>query len=230
MKRHTVDQVMTRNVATVRPSTGYKEILETMSERGISAIPVVDAAARVVGVVSEADLLHKVEFAGNEPQSHLLERKRVRQARHKAGADTAADLMTSPAVVIGAHESVAAAAKLMAAERVKRLPVVDGDGCLVGVVSRSDVLRPYLRTDEEVRQEVIDDVLLKTLWIDPTDLTVEVRDGVVTLGGTIERRSSVPVVVQLVAAVPGAVDVVNQLDYAYDDTGRHPDVGLPIVA
>jgi predicted transcriptional regulator len=174
-------------------------------------------------VVSEADLLHKIEFAGHEPHAALFERKRVRKARGKAAADTAADLMTAPAVVIGAHESVAAAAKVMDTERVKRLPVVGREGQLVGIVSRGDVLRLYLRTDDDIRNEVRDEVFLRTLWIDPTNIAVDVTDGVVTLAGTLDRRSTIPLVMQIVASVAGVVDVIDHLSYHFDDRRRGDD-------
>jgi len=161
----------------------------------------------------------------------LLRGKRERVARAKAAADTATSLMTFPAVVIGDDEPVAAAAKLMDAERIKRLPVVDGDQCLVGVVSRSDVLRLYLRDDSDIRREVIDEVLLKTMWIDPTGLTVTVERGVVTLDGVVERQSQIPVMLQLVQTVAGVVETISHLTAEYDDTHHRlerPDV--PIVA
>jgi CBS domain-containing protein len=211
---------MTKDVVSVRASTGYKQIVGTLAERRLSAVPVVDADGRVLGVVSEADLMHKVEFADHVTPSRLLLRKRVRAARAKAGGDFAEELMTTPAVVIGLHETVAAAARLMDAERIKRLPVVDGDGRLVGLVARADVLRQFLRDDEEIRREIIDEVLARGLWIDPAELTVTVDRGVVVLAGTVDRRTDVPIVSALVRSVAGVVDVVNNLRFRVDDL-RH---------
>jgi CBS domain-containing protein len=218
MKRWTVEDVMTRAVVTVDEDAPYKEVVETLAEHAVSAVPVVAKDGRVVGIVSEADLLHKMEFAGLEPHVHLLERKRRRTARAKASAETAGDLMTSPAIVIGVPESLTTAAKIMDAERVKRLPVVDEFGHLAGILSRRDLLRVYLRDDDAIRHEVNEDVLLRSLWIEPGTVSVEVERGVVTLAGTVDRRSTVPLVVRMVETVAGVVEVVNHLSYHHDDT------------
>lgn len=230
MKRHSVGEVMTREVVTVRETTGYKEIVEALASHALSAVPVVDAEGHVLGIVSEADLLHKIEFAGFEPQARLLERKRVRVAREKAGVDLARDLMTAPVVVIDSLSSVAAAAKLMDAERVKRLPVVDADGRIVGIVSRRDLLKLYLRDDDDIRTEIRDEVLLRTMWIDPASISIEVDHGVVALAGELERRSTIPLFVRLVSSVAGVVDVVNNLSYRYDDLRVPGEEPIPIVA
>ena len=217
MKRRTVGEIMTKDVVLVRASTGYKEIVATLADQRVSAVPVVDDDGRVIGVVSEADLMHKVEFADHATPPRLLPGKRMRTARAKAGGDFAEELMSTPAVVIGPHETVAAAARLMDVERIKRLPVVDGDGRLVGIVARADVLRQFLRDDEEIRREVIDEVLVRGLWIDPAELTITVERGVVVLDGTVDRRSELPIVSGLIQTVAGVVDVVNNLRYRYDD-------------
>jgi CBS domain-containing protein len=217
MKKHPVAEIMTRDVVTTSPTTGYRDIVETLARHGVSALPVVDDDRRVLGVVSEADLLYKVEYAGQGPSAQLFGRRRSRRAREKADADTAAELMTTPAVVARHTATVAEAARLMDLRRVKRLPVVDETEHLVGVVARCDVLRLYLRTDDDIRSEIRDDVLLRTLWIDPARVALEVHDGVVTLGGVVERRSGIPVIGQIVAGVPGVIEVVNHLGYALDD-------------
>jgi CBS-domain-containing membrane protein len=221
MKRYTVGQVMTTDVVTIHDTCGYKEIVETLADHGLSAVPVVDDDRRVIGVVSEADLLHKMEFHSGGPQARLLERERVRVAREKAGADDAAHLMTAPAVVVGPDTSVGAAAKLMDVEHMRRLPVVDDDGRIVGVVSRKDLLSLYLRDDEDIRREVVDEVLIRVMWIDPARVTVAVEQGIVTLGGTVERRSSLSIITELVARLAGVVDVVAKLSYRIDDV-RYP--------
>ncbi len=231
MRKHTVAEVMTRDVVTVRASTGYKEIVETLAKHSVSAVPVVNEAGRVLGVVSEADLLYKTEYADQPyPSSRLWERKRVRAARGKAAADTAEDLMTTPAVWIGPRDKVGMAARLMDAEAVKRLPVVDEHGQLVGIVSRADLLRLYLRQDAEIEREVRDEVLLRTLWIDPSNLSVDVAQGVVTLGGTLERRSTIDIVLELAQGVAGVVDVVNHLTYHFDDRKHRETEQFPIPA
>jgi CBS domain-containing protein len=231
MKKHTVAEVMTREVVSVRASTGYKEIVETLANHSVSAVPVVDDEGRVLGVVSEADLLYKTEYADHpHPSSRLWERKRVRAARDKAAADTAEDLMTAPAVSIGPRDRISAAARLMDAEVVKRLPVVDEHGQLVGVVSRGDLLRLYLREDAEIEREIRDEVFLRALWIDPIDISIGVARGVVTLGGTLDRHSTIDIVVDLVQGVAGVVDVVNHLTYHVDDRKQRRTEQFPIVA
>jgi CBS domain-containing protein len=230
MRRHTVAEVMTTDVVTVREETGYKEIVETMAVLGISAVPVVDDDARVIGVVSEADLLLKVEYAGLQPELSVLRRRRVRTAMMKANGDMAGDIMTAPATVVSPDETIAVAAKRMDTEKVKRLPVVDRDGRLVGIVSRSDLLRPFLRADDDIRQEIQDEVLLATMWLDPRDFTVTVDQGIVTVHGTVERKSIGPVLVGLVRSVAGVVDVVDRLTFRYDDTTHHVDGPTAYVA
>jgi CBS domain-containing protein len=231
MKKHTVADVMTRAVVSVAATIGYKEIVETLADHSVSAVPVVDDAGRVIGVVSEADLLYKTEYAAQPyPSSRLWERKRVREARGKASADTAGGLMTSPAIVVDASETVGAAARLMDTQAVKRLPVVDGRGRLVGIVSRGDILRLFLRNDADIEREVREDVLLHDLWIDPEDISVEVTNGVVTLGGAVDRHSTIGIVVKLVQRVAGVVDVVSHLSYHLDDRRQHRDAPVRGVA
>jgi CBS-domain-containing membrane protein len=213
---------MARNVVTVRPTTGFKEIVETLANHRLRAVPVVGEDDRVLGVVSEADLMHKAELAGDRTPAGLLHRKRVRTARAKANAGIAADLMTAPAVVIAADETVTTAAKLMDDQRIRWLPVADSCGRLVGVVTRSDVLRQYLRKDEAIRREILDEVLVRAMWIQPTALDVTVDRGVATLGGTLDRRGDIEIVRDLVRTVAGVVDVVCHLSYRYDDPHRPP--------
>ena len=208
---------MTREVVTVGQDTPYLQITRELAERGVSAAPVVDEADRVVGVVSEADLLHKVELAGSTGPKPLWERPSRRAARVKSEADTASRLMTTPAVTIGDDAPLAEAAKLMHRHRIKRLPVVNGDGRLIGIVSRTDLLRVYLRPDSEMREEIADGVLRRTLWIDPLAVEVDVIDGIVVLRGRVDRRSTATLVARLAAIVPGVIEVRDQLRWDYDD-------------
>ena len=228
MPRWTVRSVMTENVVTVPEDMPYKEIVATLAQHAVSAVPVVDEAGRVVGVVSEADLLHKMEFAGLEPHIHLIERRQRRMARVKAAGDAARDLMNSPAITVGPDVALTAAASTMERERVKRLPVVDGRGRAVGIVSRRDLLRVYLRDDEAIRDEIRNQVLRQTLWIDPDTIDVSVDQGVVVLIGRADRRSTTQIIVRLCEAVPGVVEVIDQLEHGYDDTtdlNRHTFMG-----
>ncbi len=218
MRRQTVKDVMTRDVVSVAETTQYKDIVQILAERTVSAVPVVDDSGKVIGIVSEADLLHKMQYSGLEPHVHLLERKQRRVARAKADSDEARDLMTSPALTVDSDTPLPAVAKMMDEERVKRLPVVDEQGRLVGIVSRRDLLRVYLRDDAAIRDDIREQVLRRTLWMDPDMVTVTVDRGVVTLAGTADRRSTAQITIRLCEGVDGVVDVVDQLGYEYDDT------------
>ncbi|MEV2239195.1 CBS domain-containing protein [Micromonospora sp. NPDC049891] len=209
----TVDDVMTRDVMSVRPDTSYREVVDALVSSGVSAAPVVDAEGHVLGVVSEADLLHKIEAAGDERHRRIIG---VRRVAAKAQANVAADLMTAPAVVVEPTASVAAAARRLEAEQVKRMPVVDTDRRLIGIVSRRDLLRIHTRPDAEISADVVDNVL-RSLWIDPNTVTVAVVDGVVTLSGTVESRSLAGIVADHTAGLAGVVEVIDELAWERDD-------------
>lgn len=213
MRRWAVRNVMTRDVVFVGRDAGYKEIVELMLRHAVSAVPVIDAQGKVRGIVSELDLMQKVECTTTEEHPTIIERRRRRATWAKACADTAAELMTSPAIVINQDATVAAAAVLMHRKNVKRLPVVDHNGDLVGIISRADVLRGYLRPDAEIRREIVEDVLRHTLWVQPYEVEVTVRQGRVALTGRVDRQSTAQIAIQLVRATPGVVDVVARLAY-----------------
>jgi CBS domain-containing protein len=147
--------VITSEVVGVRADTGYKQIADLLVRYGISAVPIVDDRDVVLGVVSEADLLAKLNYP-DRVATHPLVSRRRREAGRKATGDTAADLMTSPATTIQRDAPVARAARLMEAARVKRLPVVDDTGRLVGIVSRRDLVRLYARPDPAIRKSGLD--------------------------------------------------------------------------
>ncbi|MCW3841571.1 CBS domain-containing protein [Micromonospora yasonensis] len=218
MRTWRVDDVMTRDVATVREETPYRQIVDVLIRRGISAVPVVDSFDRVLGVVSEADLLHKVERSGHPDERRVFKGRRRRTAREKAGALVAGDLMTAPAVTTTPPASLPAAARLMDREAVKRLPVLDDLGRLVGIVTRSDLLRVHLRTDAEIREDVVQQVLRKVLAVRDGLVTVQVCDGEVTLDGRLDRRSAVDLAGRLAAQVAGVVQVHITVGYDVDDT------------
>jgi CBS domain-containing protein len=227
MTHRTVRDVMTPGVATVEETTPYKTVADLLAERRISAVPVLDRDGRVAGIVSEADLLHKVEFNGDAAEGSFLDRQLHRGARAKAAGTVAKDVMTSPAVTIPPDATVVEAARVMDRRKVKRLPVVDADGRLVGIVSRRDLLGVFLQPDEAIRAEVLDDVFHRVLWVEPPHISVEVQDGIVTLAGKLEQRSLVEIAVRLTTAVGGVVGVVNHLTYQTDD--RRIDVPSPLL-
>jgi CBS domain-containing protein len=226
MKQWTVQDVMTSDVASVLVDTPYAEVVGTLANRKVSALPVLDGFHRVVGVVSEADLLHKVEFIGADTEFRFFEWGTKKVNRAKANATTAGDLMTSPAVTVQPGVSLVIAAKRMEDEHIKRLPVLDEMGRLIGIVSRRDLLKMYLRPDHEVRDEVIEGVLRTLLSIDPLTVQVEVVDGVVTLIGEVDRKSTAQIAAHVTKRVPGVVQVVDRLAWNYDDTTVSASTGL----
>jgi len=213
-----VRDVMTVDVVTVDEHAAFKEVARLLTERRVSALPVLDGEGRVVGVVSEADLMLKEEFPEGPPGGRLLQGRRRRAIHAKAAGGTAAELMTSPAVTIGPDAGLAEAARLLHRHGIKRLPVLDPAGPLLGIVSRADLLKVFLRADAEIAAELRQRVLRRAMWIDPDTVLVEVRDGVVTLTGQLERRSLVPILVRLVRGLDGVVDVVDRLSFELDDS------------
>ncbi len=211
--RLTVGDVMTADVVTISTDTPFKHIEQLMNEHHVSALPVLDADGALVGLVSEADLLLRTEASGDEPGGWTRE---ARERRAKAQAPTAAGLMSSPVVTTTSDQPLAAAARMMRKRNVKRLPVVDG-GRLVGIVSRADVLKSYLRTDADIRSDVIDGVVRGSMWLDPSAFDVEVDDGVVRIHGELDRRSDVEILTTLILGVDGVIDVDASLTYRFDD-------------
>ena len=222
----TVESVMTTEVVTVSPGTPFKEIVELMITWSISAVPVVSGDGTPVGVVSEADVLAKEEYAGGTESERWFAGPKRREHQRKASGRTAADLMTAPVLTVTAEAPVAEAVRKLAQSKVRRLFVVGPDGRLVGVLSRRDMLRLYLRSDAQVRADIAADVLARVLWEDPKSVRVDVTDGVVTLTGRFERRSAAELAARLTATRPGVVGVEDRLTYAWDDVTATRTAGL----
>lgn len=212
-----VADVMTRDVVTVRADTPFREIVAILAAHGVSGAPVLDPQRRVLGMVSEADLLGRQARAGGVAGAaiwHLLRRKAFARS---GAAHTAAELMSTPAVTVPADARLAAAAATLARYDVKRVPVVDPEGVLVGIVSRKDLLSVYLRTDAELAAQVGADVLENVVWVALPKVSIEAVGGVVTLRGKVKRQSMIEVMLALTAAVDGVVDVHNELVAEIDD-------------
>ncbi|MBT2410587.1 CBS domain-containing protein [Streptomyces sp. ISL-12] len=191
-----VRDLMSDAVVRVQRGTPFKEIAHLLQEYDITAVPVVDADDRPVGVVSEADLLQKIWGGDTAPPGGA-----------KASATDAAGLMTSPAVCAREDWSVVDAARVMARHGIKRLLVVDADERLIGVVSRSDLLRVFLRKDREIRTEIIEEALVQTLGLAPSALQVDVTHGHVVLTGRLPEHVPVSVLEELCGRVDGVVAV-----------------------
>ena len=216
----TVKDVMTTEVMVARRDTNFKEIAATLRRYRVSAVPVVDDAGRVIGVVSEADLLAKEALADPGVMAEVLHHKDVR----KAEGLTAGDLMTRPAVTAAPEDPVEQAAQMMHFMRVKRLPVVNSGGELVGIVSRADVLAVFDRPDEDIRKDIADTMLLHEFLIDPRLFSVTVEAGVVTMEGSPETAALGHALVRKARHVPGVVAVRDRL--TYPDT--YPVVAGPV--
>lgn len=186
----TVADVMTKDPVTIGPATSFKACANLMRIHELSAVPVVDRRSRIVGIVSEADLLAKEA----EP------------ARGKAKAMKAAELMTADLITTTAGAPLTTAASLMFQHHVKVLPVVDPQRHVVGVVSRAQVLKVFLRSDESIRKEVVRS-LGDASSITLADSAIEIRDGVVHAYGVAESDSAAELIVQRIMAIPGVVGV-----------------------
>jgi CBS domain-containing protein len=206
----TVKDIMTTHVVAVRKNASFKDMAGRLREHRVSAFPVLDDNDKVIGVVSEADLLAKeaLEFGGAKVGGILHHREQV-----KAAGLTAGDLMTAPAVTIGPKDFVSHAARLMYSRRVKRLPVVDDDGRLVGIISRADVLSVYNRPDADIRRDIIEHVVLDALLTDPARFTITVKDGIVTVEGMPETAVVGHDMIEEIRHVEGVVAVRDRLNY-----------------
>lgn len=202
MKHRKIGNVMTDDVVRVGHGASSEEVGALLERHRIGGLPVVDEDDKVVGVITGTDLAD--------------------------GAVSAGQLMSRPAVTVRPQDSIVDAARSMARHRVERLPVVDEEDRLIGIVTRRDLLRVFLRPDDEIREEVIDEVLVRSLWLRPQSVTVTVTDGVVRLEGELDRHSEVPIAVRMAGQVDGVVAVVDRLTYRMDDSRpAAPSGGAP---
>jgi CBS-domain-containing membrane protein len=208
-----VRDVMTDRVVAVRQGASFKEMAARLRQHRVSAFPVIDENRKVIGVVSEADLLAKEALADEHGIPAAITGIVHHKDHKKAEGLTAKDLMTHPAVTVRTEDSVEHAARLMYALQVKRLPVVDSGGYLVGIVSRADLLTVFDRPDEEIHSEIVHDVILREFLIDPAVFMVTVTDGVVTLQGSPETTGQGHNLVSRIRHVRGVVAVRDMLAY-----------------
>ncbi|MFE2834732.1 CBS domain-containing protein [Streptomyces mirabilis] len=228
MRQNKVGSVMATEVVTARYGTPFKEVARLLTEHRISGLPVIDEDDKVLGVISETDLM--VRQAGVPDPYETPRRFRftglTRGARRRAvkgHARTAGQLMSVPPVTVHADETIAEAARTMARSRVERLPVVDDEDRVVGIVTRRDLIQVFLQPDDVIRREVIDEVLVRTLWLSPSTVEVAVYEGVVTLTGHVERRSEAEIAASMTDRIDGVVAVVDRLTYRLDDSHLRPD-------
>lgn len=210
MEHRTISELMTRKVASVQLDTPFKDIAHVLADNAVSAVPVLDSLGRPAGIVSEADLLRKAadrsDLSGRTPLPHLEAWERAR-----AEGRTAAELMSAPAVCAHPEWTVVEAARLMEVQNVKRLPVVDETDALLGIVSRSDLLRVFLRKDKAIQEEIKQEAIGRAARLGAGGVTVEVVQGQVALHGSVDNPLLIPVLVRMCASVDGVVSVAEDL-------------------
>jgi CBS domain-containing protein len=218
MPQWRVRDVMTTEVITARDDTSYAEIAAILTSERISAVPIVDRFDVVVGVISWTDLYDKIKAGDPDAVVRVGWWRRWAAPLLRWPAGSAVEVMNAPPVTIGADVSLAAAARVMFRRNVGRLLVVDNVGRLRGVVSRSDLLKVHGRMDAVIRDEVMQQVLRRTLMIEPGTMQATVDDGVVTLTGRTARRTTARAAARLTEAVAGVTDVIDRLSFDVDDT------------
>ncbi|MGZ8562657.1 MAG: CBS domain-containing protein [Candidatus Limnocylindria bacterium] len=219
-----VRDVMTHQVITARPEMTLRDLALLLSEHRISGMPVVDASGSILGIVSEADIL--VKERGNAPShgsglSWLFGERAAPDELRQHAATTVGQAMTRPAICIDHDRPLREAAALMLDRSINRLPVTE-NGLLVGILTRADLVRAYLRRDDEARDAIRDQVLRKTMWLNPDDMRVEVHEGIARLAGTVDRRSTAAIIERLVWLVDGVDQVESDLGWELDDSEALP--------
>jgi CBS domain-containing protein len=216
-----VGSIMRGTVVTVRRETPLREVARLLVEHAISGVPVVDDAGMVVGVVSEADFV--IRERGAVPgRARLFDRLFGGESRPsteelaKLHATTAGEAMTAPAITVAPDAALSEAARIMVARAINRLPVV-ADGRLVGIVSRADLVRAFVRTDEDLRTAIVEDVIRRSMWLDDRELGIEVLEGRVRITGTLEKRSDADILQRLLEQVPGVIAVDVDTGWRIDD-------------
>jgi CBS domain-containing protein len=217
-RHRTVSDVMTRRVHVASPTTPFKVLVRLIEENRVSAIPIVDGQGTPIGVVSESDLLFKERRQELTEGVDLLHPRKHHRELGKARGVMASEIMTTPPLTVRWNATLTEAARLMQERNVRRLIVVDERGKIAGVVSRSDLLQVFLRTDEELREEIATSLIPAILLWPPSSLKVDVSWNVVTLSGEVDRRSDAEILVRVTREVDGVVDVVDQMTYRWDDS------------
>jgi len=217
-----IEQIMTRDVITVAPDTPLKDVAQVLLDNRISGVPVCGPNGHVLGVVSEADILRKEEGVSPElarPLAWLV--RKIDGEFEKIIARTAAEAMTAPALTVRPTQHVSEVARLMVDTNINRVPVVSHEG-LVGIVSRADIVRAFVRPDEELEREIREDVLLRTMLLTPGDVEVSVEHGRASLRGRVNMEEDVEILERCVRRVPGVLEVQSELQWTPRDSRRTP--------
>ncbi|NEB76375.1 CBS domain-containing protein [Streptomyces sp. SID14478] len=223
MRHSRIGYVMTGDVVCAEVDTPFKELARLLAYHRISALPVVDSDDRVLGVVSGSDLMRDQTAETPSPQTGPRSQEQTEgtpeQDGGSAGPDhSAGQLMSRPAITVHAEDTVAAGARVMARHSVERLPVVDVEDRLIGIVTRRDLLQLFLRPDAHLHHDVVEEVLVGALRLPPTAVAVAVHEGVVRLTGEVERRIEATVAQRMTGQIDGVVDVVCELTWRIDDS------------
>ena len=219
----TVNEVMTTHVVAVTEGASFRDIAVLLRQHQVSAFPVVDADGKVIGVVSEADMLPKEALLagfGNQPPAGAVAEPHNDFA--KAAGVTAASIMTRPPITITPDEPVTSAARLMYSCKVKSLPVVTEHGHLIGIISRADVLSVYCRPAAEIEREITQDLIMTAFRADPSSFAVTVKDGIVTVGGRPQTAQQARNILAGVWHVEGVVSVRDRLTYP-EERSSYPE-------
>ena len=212
--------VMVAPVITVKPSTTVKEVAELFLEKRISAAPVIDSQEKLVGIVSEGDLLHRVEAGTERHRSWWLEgfigNDTLATEYVKAHGRKVSDVMTRKVITASPQTPLHEVATLMEKNAIKRVPILE-NGQLVGIVSRADIVRAFVRPDQDLERTIREKVIVETMWLDPADVELEVADGAVRVRGTLDRRSTAQILERFIGQVDGVVAVQADLAWRLDD-------------
>lgn len=216
--------VMTANVVTVTPDDTLKEAARRMINFGVSGLPVVDEEDHVIGIITEADFLEAEANRGRDRNRRLLDALFHRPEAVRS-AETVGEAMTRHPVVIEADAPLVVAAREMAERGVKRLPVIDDDGVLMGIISRADIVSTFVRPDDVIEDEIREDVIRRILLLGDDDIDVTVTEGVVNLSGEVPTKTDARLVEELSARLEGVVRVESELTWQIDDT-KQGDIPL----
>ncbi|MBT8214935.1 MAG: CBS domain-containing protein [Acidimicrobiia bacterium] len=208
--------IMSKGVVTVTPEQTLKAAARLMIGEGVSGLPVVDGAGAVVGIITEADFLAKEASRGRTRYRRLLDT--IFGEEEIVKAELVSEAMTPDPITIDPHARVSEAARIMDENKVKRLPVVDTAGKLLGIVSRADVVGAFIRPDEVIEAQLRQDVIRRILMIDDKELAVSVKDGIVMVGGTVPTKTDARLLEELAARLEGVIRVDADLSWRVDDT------------
>jgi CBS domain-containing protein len=211
-----VIDLMTTEVVTIGPDQTIKDAARTMVNERVSGLPVVDDKGHLIGIVTEADFLER-EIDKEAPSGGLLGAVFGPAARHP-DAVTVREVMSAHPVTVAADATLTEAARLMATNSVKRLPIVDADGSVVGVLSRADIVAAFARPDELIDDEIREDVAKRVLFVDPETLDISVNDGIVALGGELPTKTDARIFEELCRRLEGVISVDSSLSWKVDDT------------